>query len=500
MKNVTTENYLAPYAEKMVTDEIFVDVELAHGNITGFLQKLDVENGIYWVNDCKFWLESNKFTTLFVNENVKSGAVQIPEIGYNPELEKTLSNGVQVYNLDIFPDFKATQEIFDINHHTENIDSECAYNERVSNDFVGTYKTFVERSDDYNRFKDMLSDAILDKRRGLINAFRLLYERGLTTFDEFDKYRDSCYYECTCKMCSFRFPTIEEWKKGKYQINDKQIGKIGKSLTKAGFPQNVIDFYSTQIKTEKEIFVTISDLPQHIAGMSNLAEEDSWDSYGGTSCQDTRHESEESIALAGSLYDDKLFVAMLHADLSDIEEMQDKLIARSVMRLVHVDYMPMLVATDYYGNNETKDILHSSLGMLSECDIYNRDIRRGGKTTRHTEPANGAYELTTTDSVHVQETVESEGEIDCDMCSGRGDYEVTNNNDKEVTISCPACSGDGTVYASSYIEVDEWIEVEDVENVTPYDEGYTHDEHCIRISIDIERVRELRVGNGLTLA
>ena len=415
-------------------------------------------------------------------------------------VEKTLKNGVQVLSFEVQADFDATQEILDINEYTQNIDAHYAYCERVSNDFVATYKVKVERQEVHERLVDMLQEeqravraSESERKKEYVNRY---YNKGLVSRDEAIAHLNKMDKETeNLKILSFRTPNFVEWKTGKYQQDEKRQMKLGKTLLKAGFSQAVIDFYSLQSKDEKETFLTISDLPQHIAGMSYYCDKGTWDGMNGSSCQDPRNDGRYPIALGGALNDNKLFVGMLHDSLDDLEDMTDKLIARTIFRYMSIDEQPALIATYYYGNNDTKDMLGNAIKQLGELDIFDKDVRRGSYNDMDSikESANGYFDMMTTEEVHVEETIEEEVTVDCPMCSGSGNYEVYALGAYH-DVTCPACGGDGDIETSVYIEVDEYIEVEKEEEIAPYAEGYSHYGYYTRMDVNITKIRESRVA------
>jgi hypothetical protein len=303
------------------------------------------------------------------------------------------------------------------------------------------------------------------------------------------------------KMAQFRYPTIEEWKTGKYQETEKRQIKLGKTLLKVGFSQTVVDFYSLQTKTEKEIFLTISDLPQHVVGMSRLAKVGAFDGMNGTSCQDVRWNGRYPMALGGALNDNKLFVGMLHEDLEDIEDMQDKLVARTVFRYMTIDSEPCLIATYYYGQNDTKDILHKAIEQLDEVNVFSKEVRGGDYGTLESiqERANGYLEINQTIEVHIEETIEEDVTCECPMCNGSGNYEVYSHGNYH-TVDCPACGGDGDYCTSVYIDVDEYVDVEIEEEIQPYAEGYGHYGYYIRMDVNVKMIRDLRLKHAIEKA
>jgi hypothetical protein len=409
----------------------------------------------------------------------------------------TLKNGVQKFMVEVENDFSQAQNILDLASVTENFDSEYAFNERVQFSGVGTYAIMVERKDDFERFMDKLEDEknhrrseFFQNRRDIQNLFyddKITREEAIEQLETLEReYYNNAQDDCDCKKCSFEI-SFDEWKNGKMRNG----AKVGKSLGKAKFSKELLDFYSQQIKTEKKVYITISGNVQFIAGMSNFAEEDSWDGYNGTSCQDTRHDMNYCIQLGGALHDNKLFIAMLHEDLEDLEDMQDKLLARSLMRYVIIDGVPCLVPSTYYGNNETKSLLHYGLKQLAEVEVYSRDVREGERELIQ-ERVNGAFEYHNYDEIYVCETFEDYVDVTCPMCDGDETITRYTNNDTEVEVTCPCCSGGGTIEASYYVDIDEWIEVEVEEEILPYTDDYNHNGYTMSIRVNVNEVKRLR--------
>jgi hypothetical protein len=429
----------------------------------------------------------------------------------------TLKNGVQVFALNAGYDFNEAQEMLDLSSYTDVIDAECAYSDRVGNSFTGTYKIMVDRQEDYERFTGRLQSAKrhaqeekrafqVEARSRLVTWFHSLdsiaqsNERAWT-IEELEKI-DRWYYSdantCSCSVCEFRLPTIEEWKTGKYNESEKRVLKLGKAMRKAGFSQEIIDFYSLQTKTEKSVYLTISDRPQHIVGMSNYAEMGTWDGFGGTSCQDTRHDEDYAIKLAGSLHDDKLFIGMLHDSLEDLHNMQDKLKARTMLRYMTINGKGCLIATSYYGNNDTKDMLGNALKALEEVDIYSNSVLSGNREWIE-ERTNGAYELTLVDEVHVYYDEWENITCECPACGGSGEMEVYSNRlDRHVDIDCPACGGSGEYEEEVHVHVDTYEEVEDSTNVLPYAECYSHYGYKVEMGINVTEIERARIRHEMT--
>lgn len=501
---------------KMMKDNnIYVSIVQQKDNVythtIGLLEGISLVSDIYWVRvdgtikEYQSSIVPFDITKIEPKNNNETSAKNnhVKENG-NMQPIKELKNGVKVYDLYSFvsADFDEAQDILNSGSYTENIDAYCAYNERVKNNFVGVYQVKVERKGDYERFIDNLKNEKhhLDKEygdklhdlwlswiRNEMSSHEYATQRNLLT-DEWNKKKKSC----NCSLCSFRIPSFEEWKNGKYKIDDKREMKLGKALRKAGFSQYLLDFYSQQIKTEKDVYFTVSDLPQHIAGMSYYAEIGSWDGYSGTSCQDPRHNGSESIHLAGSLHDNKLFIGMLHDSLDDLKDMRNKLLARTMMRLIHIDKTPVLIATTYYGNNETKDILHYAIEQLKEVNIFSNDFLGGYDSEYVVEKANGYYVMPVFDTVHVYERVRTTEYVTCPMCDETGEIEVYSNRlGIEGRTTCPACGGDGTIDVEVDRIVDEWVEVEGEKEIDPYNEGYSHYGNHIEIRVQKELIRDI---------
>jgi hypothetical protein len=407
----------------------------------------------------------------------------------------TLKNGVEVFALEVENDFQEAQEILDLGSATENIDAEYAYEDRFDFEGLGSYKITVQRLEDFARFENMIAQEknhfwkeIQAKKDNVYTFFR----EGKMSREEAIAYMDKLsnqYNEgCSCKVCKFNI-SFEEWKNGKMENG----AKVGKSLKKAGFKQEIIDFYSAQVKTEKSVFLTISDRVQHIAGMSNYFAPNSTNFYGGTSCQDTRLDTSMSIGLGGSLHDDKLFIAMLHDSLEDLEDMTDKLKARVMMRYITLENgEAVLVPSKYYGNNETMSLLDNALGQLVEVGIFNRDVRDGLNAEYHREKANGYFYMNVYDEILISETIDEYVSCECPMCEGSGEYEVYSNAmDKHVEVECPLCKGNGEYEVNIYEDIEEWVEVEEETSVEPYVDDYNHLGYSISILVDKSKIMEL---------
>lgn len=375
-------------------------------------------------------------------------------------IEKITVNGIEKFNTESWleHDFHEAQRILDLGDYTQDIDAEYAYNERPVglSGFLGTYRVMVERDRDYHRFCMMVGEEFM---------------RG-----DAERYK----------------PTFEEWKTGKTE----QGMKLGKALRKKGFSQELLDFYSAQIKTERAFFLTVSDAPQHIAGMSYYSP-GNWNGMSGKSCQSPEIGGDLAVHLGGSLHDDCLLVGMLHESLEDLQDMEDKLIARVVFRAVEIDDRWCLIPTQYYGNNETKGALHSVLVNMEQVfDIYSNEITDYNEhTAMVSQRANGAYTMYRVDSVTVYEDIDTTVEVECPLCDGHGTYSTyTDRSERYVEIACPACEGTGEIDVEVCMEVEHDEEVEDEEEVLPYVEGYSHYGNEVVVRVDMKRLSELQEG------
>lgn len=344
-----------------------------------------------------------------------------------------------------------------------------------------------------------------EKRKAVVN----FYHRGLANIDEtvaqidvIDSEKHNLVYEnsdsCDCKFCKFSI-TMEEWKTGKMSNG----AKVGKSMRKAGVSQRIIDFYSLQTKEEKEVYLTISDLPQHIVGMSYYCEMGEWDGMGGSSCQDTRHDDEHyPIQLGGSLHDKKLFIGMMHDKLEDLEDMEEKLVARTMFRYVTVDGKPTLIATTLYGNNDTKDLLKNALNSLEEQDIYYSTAWDGNwrvKEDVREDGTGGSFEMVVSEDVYIYETIEEDVTVDCPLCNGNGEYEVYSDRiERHVEVDCPACGGSGSVETMVSIDVDTYVTVEDTAPIKPYAEKYSHCGHYVEMNINTVEIAKSRIRHEMS--
>lgn len=358
----------------------------------------------------------------------------------------------EVKDIVLENDFEEAQRILNLGDYTRNFDAEYLYNKRVeSENFNRVFKIAIEREEDYFRFLDMVEK----ESKELFN--------------------------------NYNFLKIEynEWKSGKLE-NGQRLGKF---LRKKGYSKELLDFYATQIKTEKSVYLVITDCVQYIAGMSYYSTGD-WDGMGGKTCQCPEIGGSYAKNLAGSLHDDKLFVGFIVENLNDLENMEEKMLARTVFRLLEDfdDGESVLIATRYYGNNETKNLLHEALKVVEEiAPIYSNDAL--GRDSYH-EDTNGYAKVITIKDVYIYEDRTEYIDIDCPLCIGNGWIYAYDEHDNEHRVDCPHCHGDGEVEVEHYIYVDEYVEVEDAEEILPYDENYSHGGSYITIYLDTDYIEE----------
>ncbi|TWN76612.1 hypothetical protein [Bacillus licheniformis] len=359
-----------------------------------------------------------------------------------------LRSGAKVYNLKdlVKANFEEAQNILDYGEYTKDIDVESAYEERLHHGFTGIYECCIDSIQEYNNFVSMLSP-------------------------------DTSYY-----------PSIEEWKNNRIVYEGRTI-RLGKWLKKEGYTQDIIDSYSAQVKTGKEkYYFTISDLPQHITGMAFYS-----DTF--ESCQHPDHE--DSVHLAGALYDNGLYIGMLHKHIDDLEDMEGLLLARVLFRVVEYQGVTHLIPSRYYGSVETKDIMDRCIRQLEEKHIHTNDVRYDmfidddNDKIQIKQRANGKYHMSMIEDVILHEEVNHDEDIDCPLCSGSGKYKAwLKKSEKEIDVPCPMCFESGKYKVSVSHVIDEIIEVEDCLPISTYADDYTHNGDHILIDVKASKMRE----------
>jgi predicted RNA-binding Zn-ribbon protein involved in translation (DUF1610 family) len=421
----------------------------------------------------------------------------------NFSLINTLSNGVNVYSVSgILNDFSEAQKMLDINEYTEKIDAMSAYEERVQNNFVASYEVKIERYADFQRFVTMLKGETCYYAK--YDDVREQWYRDEIKTDEMYKILGDLE-NCTCDKCKLNALTMEQWKTNKIVIEEyikndyfegvkKKEMKLGKYLQKAGFSKEIVDFYSLQEKAEKTVFISVLDHVQFVTGMSYYFKEGSTNQYGGTSCQDTRHGGSMSVHLAGALYDNKCFMVVMHDKLSDLENMQDKMLGRSIGRLINRHGKQFLITTSVYGSSPNQNMFVKAIEQLNEVGIYEynqmhdryREGRENDNFVYHDEKANGHYEMYCEEEIEIYERVRETVEVECPMCGGSGEYTVYDSRDREHDIECPMCGGSGEYEVDIDVRIDEYVTVESEEEIEIYGggEGYSHYGHKISIRVN----------------
>lgn len=377
----------------------------------------------------------NSMETLLENNNTLKG-------GDNMDINKIA--------LEVENDFYEGDMILESGDVTYQYTTRSYWNNKIENNFLGSYPVTVERLEDYENFIQVLVSDSME------NNVKIDFSLS-----------------------------FNEWKQGKKKIDEKRELKLNKFLNKKGFSQYVLDYFSQQIRTEKTVFLTVSDRVQHITGMSYYSTMD-WTSMSGSSCQDPRNEYEECTRLLGSLHDDKMLIVFMHEKLDDLEDLEEKMLARSIGRIIHLDGQQYLITTKNYGSMENKDIFENSVRKLNDFNIFTMKQMETLNSEPHSESANGSVEIEEEDEVNIYTTIDEYVSCECPMCDGSGEYTVYTRNDREVEVDCPACNGSGEYEVNVYIDIDEYVTVSDVEEVLPYNENYSHRGNKIVIRIDKE--------------
>jgi hypothetical protein len=360
--------------------------------------------------------------------------------------------------------FTQAQNVFSHNQYLKHINVEDFYSERIKSDFVGTYMVKVERTEDFKEF--------LEKK---FWAYRNTDGARMTNHITFENWRDNTYID------------MVETQKG---MKERTI-KLTKALIKFGYPQDLIEFYNIQIKTEKDIFVTISENAQDIAGMSAHAKKGSWTGYGGTSCQDTRLGGSACKSLVSAINCPELFTIMLHENLEDLKDMQDKLLARTNAFIVTLDHsridecirdrenidtlddsidflkemaldQQFIFTVGAYGNSQTKDILRKALKEMNKAKIYNGQISDSElwDYSSNQDIDFGNYSIDTTFKIRVQEErkVRERRTVTCPLCNGNQRIWV----EEEHRIQCPLCHGTGEheIIVRELVDIDQEVDVQ----------------------------------------
>jgi hypothetical protein len=370
------------------------------------------------------------------------------------ELIKTLNSGVKKYSLSVKHDIEKAQSILNKNVFTKNVKANNAFEirKKIGADFVGTYEVLIKPYEEYKHFIKLL---VSDK------AYNV--------------------------MLSISF---EEWETGKLN-NGKRIET---ELVKLNYDRSLVRFYIKQDKQRKVMYFTISDRIQHLVGMSYYNNKD-WTSTNdiGFNEYDTRNtRDKDCLTLSSVLHDDKLYIGMLHNNIDDTYNMDNRLLARTMFRLLTIDNTPCLVATGYHGNKDSKRMLHDSIELLKENDIYSTDVLQGD-LSQHIESCNSVYQLTMIDDVHVMEEDTRLMYVPCPMCEGKGERIYKSKKmDKDVKSKCVLCDGTKEYKTKVYYHYDDFVEIKEKVIVNSYSENYIHKGDYIIINIDTGKIKENR--------
>ena len=299
---------------------------------------------------------------------------------------------IEKFPLEYKPDFTETTKILETSEYIvetvlepKRITAQTMYKKRENrNSFVGTYRIKTDNSAEYAIFKRMFEDesTSLPTKKLLKKHLNIPVENQPMQKKNLMEVLKKSDYSFAKKE---EVPNLDQWKNGKVVDANNRQTKIGKHLRKSMFTQELIDFYSAQSKDSGLYCFTISDLPQHIAGMSYYAELNSWDGWNGTSCMDTRQDGSYCVALLGSLADTNCYVGLLHKNPTDVDNMENQLLARVLLREVEIDGIKSLIATRYYGNQDTKNVMDDALKKLEvHMEVYSESsMRKDTSYVRH---------------------------------------------------------------------------------------------------------------------
>ena len=407
---------------------------------------------------------------------------------------------IKIDNVKVEHDFKEVEHFFSMSDFLEGYNPKRVYRERTTEakGFEGTYKFSAIRKGEYEHFRKMLkneldaienaffikkryedTDVQLDQVINLLSNNEIInimnswvsrevvesmqseeaYENHIALLKRLERY--SSIERLNEEITKLRKALKEKIGKSNFEkafdiyndmsFNQWQSGKLpngqklGKAMRKAGFSSELLDFYSAQIKDEEEYFITISGAPQMVAGISNYAAENSWNGYQGTSCQDTRHNSGMEKNLLGNLYDSNLLSIMLHKELEDLDDMQDKLKARVTARVFYHDGIAILAPNRIYGNNVTSNALSYGLELLAGLKIgILREQYNSYDTVSIRDEQPQAYSCYSYSMYYADYSGTYWIDCECPVCNGNGEVTAM-NDDNERYFNCPVCDGNGTI-------------------------------------------------------
>lgn len=415
----------------------------------------------------------------------------------NAKGEIKMENTVKL-NGNIFEDYKEAQEILDKSDKLGHLLIDDVYNNRVEFDGLGTYKTVVDSRIKYDEFYRKMSDEKWEKRSEIIDLYsekiqELRKSIDVMDYDDFAIARQGILNERdnsvnTDKMCNFPFISFKNWKENRMESGTK----LAKGMRKAGFSQELIDFYSLQSKdATKEVYVTITDVPQAIVGMTYY-NNGSWNS-----CQNVTSTYEEQKHLAGSLADEKLFIAFMHDDMDCIKNgnLRNSFAARTIMRYVMVDDKPCLVATKYYGINDSVQAMQQAILNISKvADVYPQYVDGFGSESITENVDNSYFDFTNLKTVEWNIFEDYDVEIDCPVCDSGHEIEIECNQGLSHYVNCPVCEGSGVIEHTIEVDEEGEIEIEQEEEIGTYVEEYSYNMYlgCMCIDVCTDYVRDRR--------
>lgn len=381
------------------------------------------------------------------------------KIGEQYVEKTTFKNGVVKYdtiNGFITEDIFSAQELYeryeiDLMNEFNVFDAYKNRDERT-NKFVGTYGVVPNLLPEYRNFLNRFTRNRYDK----IIA-KVLFDKGI-------------------------FPTFDEWKSGKKKVKGRNI-KLGKWLQSHGVSSDLVSYYASQNKVADKVYLTISDNPTHVLGMTSYSD-GTWDS-----CMGLDYGGDYNVRLAGALNDTKLLVCFMHKDLEDIEDLEGNVSARVLLRLFKHEGKDLLISTNYYGSSHNQQLLDSALVQLEPIGVMSKGVKNKPDTELK-EPYNGDYKLVQKHQGYVNGEYEEYYYVPCPVCNESGKFElfIPELNDT-IESTCPTCNGTEEIEYLVSIALDEEVMVESEVLVTPYVEGYKLSNNVASVEVNSEYIR-----------
>ncbi|MFQ3543601.1 hypothetical protein Q7A53_05900 [Halobacillus rhizosphaerae] len=398
------------------------------------------------------------------------------------ELIKTLDNGVSMYHNNIKQDFRKAQEILNMFDETKIIDAQMIYNNRINNEYEYSYQYDYSRMNNYYNLIDMINECKQHLKRELFeeskHSYALYQVKDISSEERQEQIRDIERRRkegCKCAVCAFNSPSLEEWESGYMKYKGKRV-TIEKALKKAGFKKELINHYMKQEKERKEMFLTISSSPQFIVGCNyNLIEDIKRSEY-------LLDNKECSLELAGCLHDDRLYIAMLHESLEDLDNMDGALYGYAMMRHITLNGNDYMIAVSYHGSNTTVSMLDDCIKQLESINVMSNEHVKGNDMVRLN--SNGSYEIVVHDDIVIHESIDSIVSYECILCNGVGVYDgYSNRMNDSISVVCPMCDGNKKITENVHKVIDETIRVNKKIKVLPYCKGYNHYGDYIELAV-----------------